>query len=257
MNRLRQTFNNHRTERHQRKQDALVDYAHNPDTIHPLDKIRTDDKEILGEHARSGLFRDQARKKADKLVNKIGTAEGEKDTVTEREKYLEARRNFTQVRINKLKGRIDKSSDNFFNRRLNGWRREKLRDLEAKNKKRGKAINSVEKKRQEKPEVLRKKIDEIVKKKVDAMYAKAQRIELRRNGIRKHNVVKRAEFLSKLTPQDKKRIVSEAIRQTRKSNIEKGRLDSSYSIYGNVKKAKAKNKLKSREVTEDYGRIIK
>jgi hypothetical protein len=233
----------------ERNHQADLDYGSTLER--PVEELITDDKEILGDHAR-GLFRDQARKKADNLVDKIARAEGAKDTVTRREKYLEARSNFTQTRIDKLEARIENSSDNMFTKRLNGWRREKLRDLKAKNKKRTASITSIEKKRQGRPEELQRNIDKLVKNKIDAMHKKAQDVELRRNGIKKHNILKRHEFLAKLTPDDKKRIVREAIRQVRKKNVELGRLERGYS----VDDVADENTVDIRKVTDDYGRII-
>jgi len=246
---LRRNFNRLTTTGRERNEEADLDYENT--LIRPIDQLITDDKEILGDHAR-GLFRDVARKKADTLVEKVDLAEAVKDTITMREKYLEVRSDFTKVRIDKLNTRIENSPDNFLTQRLNGWRREKLHDLEAKNKKRAKSASGAEKKRQEKPEELRKKIDGLVKKKVDAMHKRAQRIELRRNGIGKYNVVKRAEFLAKLTPDDKKRIVREAIRQAHKNSVELGRLDRGYS----VDDVADENNVDIRKVTDDYGRII-
>lgn len=234
--------------RDDRKRQAREDY--NDVLDRPIDQLLTDDREILGSHTR-GLFRDRARRKADGLVEKISQAEGVKDSVTMREKYLDARKNFTQVRINKLEGRIAKSSNNLLTKHLNAWRREKLHDLNAKNKKRADTISHTEKKRQEKPEEIRKKVDETVKKKVDAMYKKAQRVALRERGIRKHNTLRRHEFLANLTPEYKTRIVREAIRQVRKKNIERGTLGAGYQIDDILDEESV------RKVTSDYGRIVK
>jgi len=234
-----------------RERNKQADHDYDNFLERPLDQIITDDKEILGDHAR-GIFRDTARKKADTLVKKIGHAEDVKDIVSVRERYLDVRANFTSIRIDKLKARIENSPDNLITKHLNGWRREKLYDLETKNRKRTLAKKAIEKERQEKPEALQKKIDELVKKKVDAMHRKAQREILSNNGIKKHNIVKRAEFLAKLTPEDKKRIVREAIRQARKKNVELGRLGINYS----VDDISNENKVDIRKVTDDYGRII-
>lgn len=246
---LRRNFNKITPSGRDRNEQAALDYEALP--VRPIDELITDDKEILGSHAR-GLFRDRARKQADTLVEKIDRAEDAKDTVTKREKYLEARSNFTKVRIDKLTARIENSPDNILTRPLNGWRREKLHDLQLKNKKRAKSAGKAEKKRQEKPEALQRKIDELVKKKIDALHKKAQRIELSRNGIKRYNVVKRTEFLAKLSPEDKKRIKREAIRQVRKKNIELGRLGREYS----VDDVTDENNVDIRKVTDDYGRII-
>lgn len=258
---IRRNLNKLTSEGRQRNQEADVDYENAPDS-QPLETLLTDDREILGTHARQGMFRDTARKKADKLVEKIDHAEEVQDVVTIREKYFEARRNFTQTRINKLTDKsIDSIDDNFFTQRLKAWRREKLKDLKAVNEKRTKFMGKIEKTRLEKPERLRQKIDLMVKKKVDAMYRKAQRVELRRKGIGWRDQVKRAEFLAKLTPQDKKRIVGEAIAQARKKSIELGRLDRDYSI-DTIDVDDDGNDLNYddidiRKVTDDYGRIVK
>ncbi|HEY0964875.1 MAG TPA: hypothetical protein VGE13_00145, partial [Candidatus Saccharimonadales bacterium] len=164
----------------------------------------------------------------------------------------EAKKNYTQTKIDKLQARIDNTPDNIFTRRLNGWRREKLRDMKAINEKRGGTVDKIEKKRQEKPEKLRKEIDALVKKKIDAMYKKAQRVELRNNGIGKRNILKRHEFLAKLTPEDKKRIVAQAILQVRKKNIKLGRLSSEYL----PDNAANEESADIRKVTDDYGRIV-
>lgn len=246
---LRRNLNKLTTAGRDRNEQADHDYDNLPER--PLNELITDDKEILGSYSR-GLFRDRARKKADTLVGKIDDAEYVKDTATTREKYLGARSNFTKIRIDKLSARIENSPDNIITRRLNGWRREKLYDLEAKNKKRAKSASGLEKKRQEKPQELQKKIDELVKKKIDAMLKKAQRVEQRKSGIKRYDVVKRAEFLAKLTPEDKKRIVREAILQARKKSVELGRLDSGYS----VDDVADEDNVDIRKVTDDYGRII-
>lgn len=246
---LKRNLNKFTTSGRERNQQADADYNTMP--VRSVDELITDDKEMLGDHAR-GLFRDTARKKADKLTAKAQQAETVVGVKTTREKYLEARSNFTQVRIDKLKTRIDNSPDNIFTRPLNNWRREKLHDLQAKNKKRSGALAKAEDKRLKKPETLRKEVDELVKKKVDAMYRKAQRIELRSRGIKRHNVLRRQEFLATLSPSDKKRIVGEAIRQARKKNIELGRLNSGYA----VDDVASESDVDIRKVTNDYGRVV-
>ena len=62
------------------------------------------------------------------------------------------------------------------------------------------------------------------------MYRKAQRAEMRKQGIGKHNFVKRAEFLAKITPEERKKITREAILLARRSNIQHGRLDADYKV---------------------------
>lgn len=210
--------------RDDRKQEAQEDYERGQ-AERSVDQLIGDDKEILGQHA-DKLFRDRSRRAVDKIVGKVESAEESKDVVTRREKYLEMRSNITQVRINKLKARIENSPDNFFTRRLNGWRREKLYDLEQKNNKRARSTGDIMKKRQEKPEKLRKEIDDMVKKKIDAMYNKAQRNVMKtEHGIGRRHFIKRAEFIAKLTPEKKKQIMKEATLLVRKKNIERGRLD--------------------------------
>lgn len=246
---LKRNLNKFTSTGRERNQQADADYDTMP--MRSIDELLTDDKEVLGDHAR-GLFRDTARKKADKLIAGAQQAETVVNIKTTREKYLEARSNFTQVRIDKLKARIDNSPDNIFTRPLNNWRREKLHDLRAKNKKRSGALAEAQNKRLEKPEALRKEVDELVKKKVDAMYRKAQRIELHNRGIKRHNFVRRQEFLATLSPSDKKRIVGEAIRQARKKNIEHGRLSSGYE----VDDVANENDVDIRKVTNSYGRVV-
>jgi hypothetical protein len=130
---------------------------------------------------------------------------------------------------------------------VNNGRRYKLNELKHSKQVLSRNSSTLETKRRAKPEELRKKIDEHVKKKVDAMYKKAQRQAQRAEGIKAHNFVKKTEFIAKLAPDEKKKIVREAMLLVRKKNIEKGRIDSSLGV---------DTGLSTRKVTNEYGRTI-
>jgi len=244
MNRLKQSINTYRQERHQRKQDALIDYAHNP-SPRPLDDLKTDDKEILGEHS-DAFFRDRYRRKTDSIVEKIGKAEDKKDIPTVRENFMSYRNNRAQVKIDRINAKIDSSSNSFLSRQINRQRRQTVNVLATKNKIRSHTIGKIEAKRKARPEELQKKIDNYVKEKVDAMYRKALRREMRRHDVGRLNPMKRAEFLAKVTPELRKQLTRQAILNVRKNNIKKGRLGMDYRV---------DNTLDTRKVG-DYGRTI-
>lgn len=244
MNRLREKITTHRQERHQRKQDALVDYAHNHDQ-RPIDDLKTDDKEVLGEYS-GNYFRDRYRRKTDGVIEKIANAEDKLDTTTVREKFMDYRTNRAKIKIDRINKKIDNSSNSFLSRQINRQRRQTINNLSTKNKIRARSMGKIETKRKEKPEQLQKKIDKYVREKVDAMYRKSLRNRMKHEGIKRYNVNKRAEFIAKLEPETRKQIVRQAIIHVRKQNIERGRLDTDYKVDGT---------LDTRKV-DDYERTI-
>lgn len=244
MNRLREKITTHRQERHQRMQDALVDYAHNPDQ-RPIDDLKTDDKEILGEYS-GNYFRDRYRRKTDGVIEKIANAEDKLDTTTVREKFMDYRTNRAKIKIDRINKKIDNSSNSFLSRQINRQRRQTVNNLSTKNKIRARSMGKIETKRKEKPEQLQKKIDQYIREKVDAMYRKSLRDRIKHEGIKRYNIGKRAEFIAKLEPETRKQIVRQAILHVRKQNIEKGRLNADYKV---------DDTLDTRKV-DDYGRTI-
>lgn len=208
--------------RQDRKEAAQLDYDTAPDQ--PLDDLITDDKEILGNQ--SNLFYGRYRQKTDKIIDKIETAEGKKDTAGLREQYLGYRKNRTDIKIARLQEDLNSISGSFLSQHIDRQRRQKLKELQRAQNIRTGQIGKLERKRQNKPEMLQKEIDAIVKKKIEAMNRKAQHKILReQHGINSHNIAKRAEFLAKITPDQKRMILREAIKLVRKKNIERGLLD--------------------------------
>ncbi len=228
---IREKINNYRAEKQARADDAQADYdaTHADLELHrPLDTLRTDATEILGDN--SGLIRGHYRRVADSIDQKIAVAENKKDVKGTREKYLEFRANQSTIKIARIQAKIDGSSDSFLSRQINNQRKQSIAALNRKKKVLAHQSGSLEKNRRHKPEQLQKKIDEHIKKRVDAMYRKAIRQEMRKQGVGKHNVVKRTEFLAKLTPDVRKKISREAILLVRKRNIETGQLDADYDV---------------------------
>jgi hypothetical protein len=229
-------------ERSDRKQEAEDDYSHALER--PLDQLITDDKEILGE--KSSLLRGRYRNKADKIVKEIENAKDKTDVAGTREKYLKYRNDCTDIKIARLQEKLANSSGSFIAKHIDIQRRLTLENLQYRKKRRTSQIGGLETARQDKPEDLRKNIDKLVDAKIDAMYRKAQRKVLKdEHGIERHNFVKRAEFLAKISNKDKQKIMREAILIVRKKNIEKGVLDASYEVNG-----EAVNKRKIRGLYE-------
>lgn len=242
---LREKITAYREVRQDRKDAAQDDYDNAP--VRPLDALITDDIEILGNQP--GLLRGRYRQKTDKIIDKIETAEDNKDAPGTREKYLDYRKNRIDIKIARLQETLNNSAGSFLSKQIDRQRRQKLKQLQY-----GQGISSgqmgkLEKKRQNKPENLQREIDAIVKKKVDAMQRKAQRKILReQHGVHSYNVVKRAEFLAKITPDQKRVVIREAIKLVRKQNIERGLLDdAAYEVDDSAGK---------RIIGGNYGRTI-
>jgi len=213
-------------ERSDRKQEAEDDY--NNALERPPDKLITDDKEILGE--KSSLLRGKYRDKADRIVKKIENEEN-RDVAGTREKYLKYRNNRTDIKIARLQEKLASSSGSFIAKHIDRQRRLTLENLQYRRKRRTSQIGGLETARKDKPEELRRDIDKLVNAKIDAMHRKAQRKVLKdEHGIDRHNFVKRAEFLAKMSKEDKQKITREAILMVRKKNIEKGVLDATYEV---------------------------
>jgi len=214
-------------ERSDRKQEAEDDYSDAPER--PLDQLITDDKEILGE--KSSLLRGKYRDKADSIVKKIENAEENRDVAGTREKYLKYRNNRTDIKIARLQEKLASSSGSFIAKHIDRQRRLTLENLQYRRKRRTGRIGGLETARKNKLEELRRDIDKLVNAKIDAMHRKAQRKVLKdEHGIDRHNFVKRAEFLAKMSKEDKRKITREAILMVRKKNIEKGVLDATYEV---------------------------
>lgn len=246
---IREKLIAHQEARQARKDEAALDYESAQATLdqeRPIDNLLTDDKEILGEKSEH-LFRDRYRRKADNIMNKVEKAESNIDTKGMRERYVGYRINRTDIKIARVEEKLARSSDSFLMKYVNNGRRYKLNELKHSKQVLSRSSSTLETKRRAKPEELRKKIDEHVKKKVDAMYKKAQRQALRAEGIKAHNFVKKTEFIAKLAPDEKKKIVREAMLLVRKNNIEKGRIGSSLGV---------DTGLSTRKVTNEYGRTI-
>lgn len=242
---LREKITAYREVRQDRKNTAQDDYDNTPDQA--LDELITDDKEILGNQP--NLLHGRYRQKTDKIIDKIETAEDNKDTAGTREKYLDYRKNRIDIKIARLQETLSNSSGSFLSKQIDRQRRQKLKQLQYNQNIRTGQMSKLEKKRQNKPENLQKEIDAIVKKKVDAMQRKAQRKILReQHGIHGYSVVKRAEFLAKITPDQKRVIVREAIKLARKQNIQRGLLDdAAYEVDDTADK---------RMIGGNYGRTI-
>ncbi len=210
-----------------RKQEAEDDYSDAPER--PLDQLITDDKEILGE--RPSPLRVSYRDRADSIVKKIEKAEENRGVAGTREKYLKYRNNSTDIKIARLQAKLANSSGSFIAKQIDRQRQLTLENLQYRKKRRTGQINILEQKRQDKPEELRKEIDKLVNAKIDAMHRKAQRKVLKdEHGIDRYNFVKRAEFLAKISKEDKQKITREAILMVRRKNIEKGMLDATYVV---------------------------
>lgn len=246
---LREKFTAHQEAKQARKDEAQADYEAAQLTLdvdRPLDALVTDDKEILGQKSEQ-LFRDRYRNKTDSIVRKIGKAETNIDNKGLREQYLDFRTNRVNIKIARVEEKLANTPDSFLMKYINNGRRFRLRELQHSRRVISNSASHLETKRQNKPESLQKKIDDLVKKKVDAMYKKAQRKEMRENGIEAHNFVARAEFLAKMSPDTKKKIAREAILLARKKSIEKGTLDASHTV---------DQTLNMRKVVNEYGRVI-
>ncbi len=241
---LREKIAAYREVRQDRKEAAQLDYDTAPDR--PLDELITDDKEILG--SQPNLLQGRYRQKTDKIVDKIETAEDKKDTAGLREQYLDYRKNRINIKIARLQENLNNSSGSFLSKHIDRQRRQKLKELQYGQNIRTGQMSKLERKRQTKPEMLQKEIDAIVKKKIEAMNRKAQRKILReQHGINSHNIVKRADFLAKITPNQKREIVREAIKLVRKRNIERGLLDSIYEVDDTANK---------RKIGDNYARTV-
>lgn len=241
---------------------------HKLDQERPLDALKTDDKEILGESKElSHFLRDRYRYVTDAIEKRIEKAEERViesgDTVDQkeqkkyrREKYLDYRNNRIDIKIARLQDSITNSSGSFLANQINRQRRQSLAQLQYLKKVHTNQLGKLDQQRQSKPEELRKKVDQIVKRKIDAMYRKELRkrrlLDQDQKGIGKYDLTKRvihkAEYISKMQPNEKKKIVREAILLARKQNIEKGRLAVDYHI---------DDAHNSRKVTEHYERITK
>ncbi len=243
---MEQSGTEKRAERHQQADEDYQDSLDNIDTILPLDNIVTHDREILGEKA-SPLLVASYRNRADRLVGRVEKAEGSKDELGMRERYLNYRKNRVDIKIERINKKMLNSPDSFLSRQINRQRRQKLKALRYGQKIRTKLIDNQEQKRKTKPEVLRKKIDQLVDKKIRSQQRKARRHILEReHGIGRLNHVKRSEFLAKMTPEDKKKIVREAILLVRRDNIRKGKLAADAFIAFNDE----------RKVTDEYRRGV-
>jgi hypothetical protein len=242
-NMIREKITAHLEARDLRHQEAQADYDANTRTP---DELVTDDKEILGTKAGSFL-RNRYRHQADRLSEQIETAEANKDIPGMREKYIKYRDNRATIQSARIQRKIDNSSNSFLSTQINHQRRYKLKQLQYAKKVYADRSGALESKRVNKPEKLQKKVDELIRKKVDAMYRKAQREALRQNDIGRHNIMKKAEFVAKMTPEMKKKIATEAVLLVRKRNIEKGHLDPSHTV---------DTSLTKRKVTNEYGRTI-
>lgn len=240
---LREKITAHIEARQLRHQEAQDDYDM---AVRSPDELVTDDKEILGTKAGSFL-RNRYRYQADLLTEEIETAEANKDVPGIREKYIKYRDNRATIQSARIQRKIDNSSNSFFSAQINRQRRFKLKQLQYSKKVYADRAGALESKRINKPEKLQKKVDELIRNKVDAMYRKAQREEMRARGIGRHNIMKKAEFVAKMTPELKKKIATEAVLLIRKRNIEKGHLDSSHTV---------DTSLTERKVTNEYGRTI-
>lgn len=237
-----------RAERHREADDDYDYMSNNADRLLPLDNIVTHDREILGDKA-SPLLVASYRNRANSLVDRIEKAEGRVDEKGMRERYLNHRKNRVDIKIERINKKMLDSPNSFLSRQINRQRRQKLKALRYGQKIRTKFIHQHEQERKTKPEELRKKIDQLVDKKIRSQQRKAQRRILEReHGIGRFNHVKRTEFLAKMTPEDKKRIVREAILLVRRDNFRKGKIDVDIPLDLNLNNV--------RKVTDEYGRSV-
>jgi len=215
------------------------------DQDRPVDELRTDVTEVLGE--RKGLLDGGYRRKADSLIKKVESSEARKDKVGMREAFIRHGKNKTELKIQRVEAKIEDSpKDNGFSARQ---RNAKLKQLQYNQKVRGNAIKKLEVNRLEKPERNQKKIDALVNKKIQSMMRKAERKVLQReHGIGRFERRKRTEKLVNLSPEEKRRIVREAILMVRRQNIERGVLDDTYRVDDTT--------TNTRPVGKDYARVI-
>ena len=215
-------------ERARRADDAEADYESAPER--PLDELKTDVTEILGEST-NGMFRNSSRAAADRLESRAERADGKADIMTRREKYLEYRENATANKIRRIEDKMADSSNGFFANQINRQRRHKVKNLKFKTKVMTHQRAGIERSRKTKPEEIRKKIDKLINDRIKAAERKAQRVVMRQEkGINRRQLAQKAEFLAKITPEQKAKIVREAILQVRKENIQDGLIDASYVV---------------------------
>ena len=232
-----------RAQRKVAEQD-YIDAQSTIDTDRPVDKLRTDITEILGE--RTGVLEGHYRRKADSLVKKAEFAEAHKDKMGMRESYIRHGKNKAELKIQRVQAKIDAAPN--AHGLLARQRAATLEHLEYRQKVRTNSIKKLEGHRLEKPEHSQKKIDALVQKKIRSMMRKAERKVLREQyGIGSHDRRKRIDALVKLTPEQKRRIVREAILLVRKQNIERGTLDDSYTV---------DDMATTRAIGKDYARVI-
>lgn len=224
---IRRSLNKLTTAGRERNTNAYDDY-NNPST-RGLDNLRTDITESLG--ANPSMFAGRYRRKTNAITEKISAAESNVDKVSVRERYLEYRNDRATVKADRLQQKINNSPDTFWSRQINRQRRQTIEGLQRKSKYRNNTIAGIETKRRKKPEELQKQIDKLIRKKVDAQRRKAERIVMKREaGIGLFNPAKKAKFLADITPEQKQKIVREAILLVRKSNIESGVLEPSHEV---------------------------
>ncbi len=226
----------HTSERQWRTRIANIDYEAakaNIETDAPdarrVETLRTDITETLG--SRSGILRGQYRRTADKLLDAQQVAEER----AAKPGFIEQRRihslDKAQLKIERLQERIDGSPNTFLSRQINRQRRQKIKELEYKKKIRGSQAATLEAKRQQKPEEIKKRIDYLVQQKLEAKRRKATRIYLReQHGVSWYDRKRRTEVLVKLSEPEKRAIMREAILLVRRENIRNGSLDPAYEV---------------------------
>jgi flagellar biosynthesis GTPase FlhF len=228
---MREKINNFRAEKQARKLDAHFDYEKSHIDIEvsrPINTLRTDATEILG--SSRGLLRGHYARATENINKKISKAERNVNEKSVREKYLQLRDEQTMAKIDRVQAKIDNSRDTFISRQVNNQRRQKVAALSRKRKILAYQSGNIERKRVNKPEELQKKIDAYMRKRIDAIYKKALRHEMSQQGYSRYDIIKRTEFVSRLTREERKEIAREAILLVRKNNIEAGTLSADYVV---------------------------
>lgn len=217
--------------RRAQKRVAEQDYVDAQATIdvdRPIDKLRTDVTEVLGE--RTGILEGHYRRRADSLLEKVAGAEDHKDTPGAREAFIRHRKNILELKAERVQAKLIAKPTGFMARQ----REATLENIQYRQKVQTHTISKLEGRRTGKPERLQVKIDELINKKIKAMRRKAERTVLRKHGVDVRNRHKRIDALAHLTTEQKRQIVREAILLVRRENISHGRLDESYQVDGTL-----------------------
>jgi hypothetical protein len=223
----------------------------------PLDKLITDDKEILGQSRYLRREMSQTTRNTMNAVDKDLLQLRELNPLTTtRDSYLAYRRNRIAAKIERLERKAAASPDTLLGRHRKRTtemfkKRQAWREGQIKNRSRNKVTRSekLTKRVEKRDEKFQAQVDMYVNKKIEAMRRKEIRNRLKEEKIGRFDVSERNRFLAKLPAETKKRITREAILAVRESNIKKGKLQPGYNYSYVYDKKQPKRKV------NDYERI--